>query len=398
MSSEFFDRVFDRINKIDAHSLKGQLKRLAGELAMMETVFRSIQEGVMVVNASGELVYANGAAEQLLSFSADKLRGKSMSRYFGDIDFGSSISQNDEESDDSKWSRLVTREIEITYPKKRILSFYAVPLPDVTKNNETNTLIILRDVTREREQEASALEDERLDAVRTLAASVAHEIGNPLNALNIHLQLLSRELKGLPGDQNKSLGELVSVAKNEVSRLDSIITQFLQALRHNKPNLEPGNVVSVLMETLSLIKIEIENRRIEVKVTGSDHVPNILLDPGQIKQVFFNLIKNAMEAMPDGGALAINISYGDKAVRINFTDNGVGIPAESLGRIFEPYHTTKARGTGLGLMIVQRIIQEHGGEIAVSSKEGEGTCFSITLPRAERRIRKLVAPDGATEN
>ncbi len=391
MSSEFFDKVFDRLGKIDAGSLKDQLKRLSGELAMMETVFRSIQEGVMVIGATGRLVYANGAAEHLLSFSAEKLKGKPMAKYFGDIDWNPLADIDWGKSGCSEWSHLLTREIELTYPERRILSFYAVPLPGATDAQPGNALVILRDVTRERDQEASALEDERLDAVRTLAASVAHEIGNPLNALNIHLQLLARELKVLPDGQREQFGELVDVAKKEVSRLDSIITQFLQALRHTKPDLEPGNVVALIKETLDIMRVDIENRRIEVKVTGIERVKNVLIDHGQIKQVFFNLIKNAMEAMPDGGTLGIAISSGDAFLKIDFTDSGVGIPAESLGRIFEAYHTTKPKGTGLGLMIVQRIIQEHGGQIEVASKEGEGTRFRILLPLAERRVRKLTS-------
>lgn len=389
MSSEFFDRVFARLNKIDAGSLKDQLKRLSGELAMMETVFRSIQEGVMIIDHAGRLVYANGAAELLLAFSAKKLKGKSIAKYFGDIDWNPLSDVEWDNSQSTDWSHLLTREIELTYPEHRILSFYAVPMPDSVDPDSSNALVILRDITRQREQEASALEDERLDAVKTLAASVAHEIGNPLNALNIHLQLLSRELRSLPDEQREEFGSLVDIAKKEVSRLDSIITQFLQALRHSKPNLEPGNIVALIKETLDIMRVDIENRRIEVKVTGIEHVKSVLIDPGQMKQVFFNLVKNAMEAMPDGGTLGIAISSGDAFLRIDFTDSGVGIPPESLGRIFDAYHTTKKKGTGLGLMIVQRIVQEHGGQIEVSSKEGEGTRFRILIPLAERRIRKL---------
>lgn len=394
MSSEFFERVFSRIDKIDPSSLKRQMKRFSGQLAMMETVFRSIQEGVMIVSQGGKLVYANGAAERLLSFDASKLKGKAAEKFFGDVDW---LEDVDWESGggNGEWSRMLTREIEVTYPERRILSFYAVPIDASEGETAGSVLVILRDVTGERDREASALEDERLDAVRTLAASVAHEIGNPLNALGIHLQLMAREIKSLPEESRASLGELLGVASSEVKRLDAIITQFLQALRHSKPTLEPGDVLALIGETLAAMRVEIENRRIEVKVTGSAKVPAVLLDGGQIKQVFYNLVKNAMEAMPDGGTLEIAVSTGDAYLRVDFIDSGVGIPEESLGRIFEAYHTTKAKGTGLGLMIVKRIVESHGGQIEVASKEGRGTRFRILLPLAERRIRKLAdAPGG----
>lgn len=387
MSSEFFERVFSRIDKIDPSSLKRQLRRLSGQLSMMETVFRSIQEGVMIVGRGGRLVYANGAAERLLSFDASKLKGKAAGKFFGGADWLDGVDW--EKSGDGEWSRLLTREVEVTYPERRILNFYAVPIAGADEESAASALVILRDVTLERDREASALEDGRLDAVKTLAASVAHEIGNPLNALDIHLQLMAREVKALPDESRESLGGLLSVARNEVKRLDGIITQFLQALRHSKPTLEPGDVVALIGETLATMRVEIENRRIEVKVTGSAKTPAVMLDPGQIRQVFYNLIKNAMEAMPDGGTLEIAVTSGDAYVRIDFADSGVGIPEESLGRIFEPYHTTKEKGTGLGLMIVKRIVESHGGQIEVASREGKGTRFRILLPLAERRIRKL---------
>jgi signal transduction histidine kinase len=115
----------------------------------------------------------------------------------------------------------------------------------------------------------------------------------------------------------------------------------------------------------------------------------VRLDRQQIKQVFFNLIKNALEAMSDGGSLRIAFNVGDAFVDISFIDSGVGIPQEDLGSIFEPYHSTKKKGSGLGLMIVQRIVEDHGGEIEVASKLGQGACFKIRLPRNERRVRML---------
>jgi PAS domain S-box-containing protein len=392
MASGFFDRLVARIDKLNPESLQAQMLRLAQERGFLETIFQTIQEGVVVIDNEGRLLYANRAAEKLAGFEFARTKGRSILRFLRDWDWEHLL---DVPASESGWARMVTREIEVTYPEHRFISVYAVPL-DEDGFVEKGVLVILRDVTRDRRQEASALESERSNAVKLLAAGVAHEIGNPLNALNIHLQLLARELRELPEDAARgSLEDLVGVARTEVERLDTIIRQFLRALRPTQPVLRPEQPAEVLQETLALLKTEFENRRIAVSVELPDAVPAVRLDRSQIKQVFFNLVKNALEAMPDGGALKIVLGVGDVYVDISFNDTGKGIAPDEMRRVFEPYHTTKAKGSGLGLMIVQRIIEDHGGEIELSSKPGEGTCFKIRLPRSERRVRLLGTPDGA---
>ena len=383
----FFDRFVSRIDKIDPESLQTQMLRLARERGLLETVFQSIQEGVMVLDAEGRLSYGNRAAERLLGFEAEKLRGHAMGRYLRDLDWEHLAGPQA----DAAWSHLLSREIEVTYPEHRFLSIYAVPLPDEDGKGQ-GVLIILRDITRDRAQEASLVEGERLNAIKLLAAGVAHEIGNPLNALNIHLELLAREIGPLPRVQREPLAELVQIARSEVGRLDAIITQFLRALRPARPQLVLADAGALLRETLDLMRTDIENRRIEVAIANAEGLPPIPIDPPQIKQVYFNLIKNALEAMPDGGTMAISFSVGDSYLTLDFLDSGTGIGPGDFNRIFEPYHTTKASGHGLGLMIVQRIVQDHGGQIEVSSKPDAGTRFRIQLPLAERRIRKIKAP------
>ena len=385
MASGFFDRLVARIDKLGPESLQAQMLRLAQERGFLETIFQTIQEGVLVIDNEGRLLYANRAAEKLAGFDFARTKGRSIVRFLREWDWEHLL---DVPATDSGWARMVTREIEISYPEHRFISVYASPLEE-RGLVEKGVLVILRDVTGDRKQEASALESERSNAVKLLAAGVAHEIGNPLNALNIHLQLLSRELRDLPDGTRKPLEDLVGVARTEVERLDTIITQFLRAIRPTKPVLLPERPTEVLQETLKLLKTEFENRRIVVSVDIPDEVPMVHLDRSQIKQVFFNLIKNALEAMPDGGALKVVFGVGDAYVDISFIDTGMGIASEELGRVFEPYHTTKAKGSGLGLMIVQRIIEEHGGEIELTSKPEEGTCFKIRLPRSERRVRML---------
>lgn len=390
MPSGFFDRLVARIDKLDSESLQTQMTRLSQERIFLEAISQTIQEGVLVIDNEGTLLYENRAAEKMTGLDFARTKGRSVLRLLRDWDWEHLLDMpSEDEHEQREWMRMVTREIEVHYPTHRFIHFYAMPFNRADVDVKS-VLIILRDVSNERKQEASVIESERINAIKNLAAGLAHEIGNPLNALNIHLQLLSRELREVKDEAvRKSLQELTDVARSEISRLDAINTQFLGAIRPSKPVLMPESVAEVLEETLKILKSEFKNRSITVSVDIPEAVPPVRLDRQQIKQVFFNLIKNALEAMPDGGSLRIVFGVGDAFVDISFVDSGVGIPQEDMGSIFEPYHTTKKKGSGLGLMIVQRIVEDHNGEIEVASKPGQGACFKIRLPRNERRVRML---------
>jgi two-component system, sporulation sensor kinase E len=390
MKAGFIDKLIDRLDRLDPGHLQTHFLRLAQEKGLLETIFNAIQEGVIVLDAEGVVSYANHAAESMLGFRGDKARGQPISHYLTDVDWERIL-----KLDETEWANLVHREIEISYPRHRFVNFYVVPLSAVNPEEE-GAVVMLRDVTRDRQDQASTLETERLSAVTLLAAGIAHEIGNPLNSLTIHLQLLDQELESVTPESRDHLRELVEVAHEEVARLDQIINQFLRAIRPAEPSFERGSLLIVLEETLSFLKPEIKAKDILVEVEALEDLPPAQIDPAQIKQAFFNIIRNAIQAMASGGLLKIQLSHNDRIVGVAFTDSGPGIPQQAIGHLFEPYHTTKPDGTGLGLMIVQRIVREHGGEIEVRSDPGVGTTFSIFLPRDERRIRLLKAPPEKT--
>jgi two-component system, sporulation sensor kinase E len=398
MKAGFVEKLIGRLGKIGPEEVQNYFLRLAQEKGFLETVFNSIQEGIIVTDSNGRITYLNEAACQLFALEANDSIGKRLDERVRGLDW-KSLSQSEV---------AVSRDIEIFYPANRFINFYIVPLiierepgldksdahkADIISGHQVGHAIILRDITESRRTEQQTLESERFNALTLLAAGVAHEIGNPLNSLNIHLQLIEREARQLDGAKRAELQESVEVARAEVNRLDSIITQFLRAIRPTRPQLRPENVNSIVEEAVRFFTPEIKDRDIVVEQELRSDLPLLQLDRDQIKQAFYNVIKNGFEAMKSRGILRIRTDMDDSHVVVRFTDSGGGMSPENLSRVFEPYFTTKTSGTGLGLLIVRRIVREHGGELSIESSAGKGLTVTIRLPHVDRRVRMLEAGD-----
>ena len=187
------------------------------------------------------------------------------------------------------------------------------------------------------------------------------------------------------------LEQSIDVARSEVNRLDSIVTQFLKAIRPSRPQLRPENVNTIVEEAVRFFAPEIQDRDIVVEQELRSDLPLLQLDRDQMKQAFYNVIKNSLEAMNRHGTLRIRTDLDDTHVDGQFVDTGGGMSAENLSHVFEPYFTTKPSGTGLGLLIVRRIVREHGGELSIESSQGKGLTLTIRLPYVDKRIRMLEA-------
>jgi two-component system, sporulation sensor kinase E len=388
MKSAFWKKLVERLDKMDSGSVQSQFLRLVSERGLLESIFHALREGILVLDADARILYANRGACRLLGIPEAGSAGQLMSRYLHEIDWQRLVSL-----DEKEWARMATREIEITYPEHRFLAMYLAPLENLA-DGRNGVIMIVRDVTRERDHTAEAIESERLNAILLLAASVAHEIGNPLNSLTIHLQLLDRELNDLPPENQESLRELLNVARGEIARLDQILTQFLKAIRPNPPNFESAQLPEIVAETLTTLSAEIQYRKIEVEVEPGEDLPPAWVDRAQARQAFFNVIRNAIQAMSAGGGLRISFAVADRLIGVAFQDTGPGIPPDQMTELFEPFQTTKPDGHGMGLMIVQRIMRDHGGGMLVESLP-QGTRIQLHFQREDQRIRLLPAPKDA---
>jgi len=403
--SSFLDKVLGRIGRLDAEGLQTVVQRLARERSFLETLFNTIEDGVLVVDEQGRVLYFNQAVTRLLGLQPG-VEGQHVTRFLPELDW-EDLSRFDRQGG----GHVARHEFEVDYPRPRFLRLYAAPL-DGEATGSSGVALILHDATETRQKTFEAIESERVQALTLLAASVAHEIGNPLNALHIHLQLMEREMKKFKsgewgvtgtgklaspatGHPSQKLEQYLDVAKGEIRRLDYIITQFLQAIRPVAPQLKPASLNDVVEKTLDLLQPELGNRSLNVRTKLARRLPAAPLDATQLQQVLVNLIKNAMQAMTRGGTLTLQTGEGADGVWVSVADTGGGIPQEQINRIFEPFFTTKKRGSGLGLMIVQRIVRAHGGRIELESQAGRGTTFRVWLPRHERQPRLL--PEGTLE-
>lgn len=386
--NSLLDKVLGRIDRLDMAGLQTLVQRLARERAMLETVFNTLQEGVLVITAEGEIDYANDAAARLIGFSKDSVAESSLWRLVPGL---RNSLEGAAKLGKKNGSPLVTREFELTYPQSRVVRLYMVPFHEGASEEE-RFAIILADITSEKKSTEELIENEKTSSVLLLAAGVAHELGNPLNSLTIHLQLIERKLRKLQASkETSSLTDSIRICQGEVTRLDGIIRNFLEAIRPRPPDLSEVNIVEVIEDVLRFQAKELEDRGLRIEGELPASTPVIMADTNQLKQVFFNLVKNAMEAMQPGGTLGIRVRADDHSVYVRISDTGSGIKTEDLGKLFSPYHTTKTGGHGLGLMIVQRIIRDHNGHVGIESKEGSGTVVTLQLPQKNRQVRMLTS-------
>ncbi|CDM65592.1 two-component system sensor histidine kinase NtrB [Pyrinomonas methylaliphatogenes] len=347
---------------------------LAHLRALHQRIVESIRSGVVTTDLEGRIYTFNPAAEEITGYRANEVRGRDASFLFGDlrekIDLavraakeGAHIQRYEADTETAEGFRLR-------------LGYSISPLSD--EAGETTGLVItFQDLTEVRALEENARRQDRLAAVGRVAAGIAHEIRNPLASMRGAIQVLRSTWNGDPAE-----AELMEIILRESDRLDRIITDFLAYARPRPVTLIETDLREPLRETFALLRHNPETRPDHsLEIIAPDQPVIALVDAEQLRQVFWNLARNALRAMPDGGRLSAELTpLEDGRVRITFTDTGCGMTPEQVEQLFEPFTSWAPGGTGLGLSIVYQIIRDHGGTINVYSREGRGTTVRIELP------------------
>ena len=390
-------RLSNKISKLSPDQVQNVFTQLVEENESLLSVFESLSTGLFICDKNWKLLLSNKAGERYLPLT---------SRYYElkqqDFNFDDEIWNFVDDEDISNFLQQASKEKKINISEEFVIKtpagaarFLNISLMPLVQNKQlSGSIIKIDDVTEKRNQETLLHRMESLAGLTNFAASVAHEIKNPLGSISIYIQLLQKAVnKSRNSDEKlpekKFLENYIEIINQEIDRLNNIIVDFLFAVRPISAELIPENPVKLLNSYVDFFTPELEEKNIKLKTAFLENSPKILLDEKLFKQVLINLVQNAIVAMPDGGELFFSTRItGDKYL-ISVADTGIGMDSETASRIFEPYFTTKVTGTGLGLTMVYKVIKEFGGDIEVESYEGKGTIFTISLPIPQREKHLL---------
>lgn len=360
--------------RASGEQLQEATKTLANLRVLHERIVESIRSGLITTDLTGKIYTFNTAAEEITGYSSEDMIGNSVFSLLGNIEQSFTPALETTETG----QQPLRFQTDLKTPEGFVVHVGYGISPLFTETGETTGLIItFQDLTEIRSMEESVRRKDKLAAVGRVAAGLAHEIRNPLGAMRGAIQVLQAQTP--PETAQASLMEIIL---RESDRLNKIISNFLTYARPRVSNFSEIDVRETISDTFVLLRHSPDIK--ENHVLEFDEPPkavNISADPTQLKQIFWNLARNSIQAMPSGGKLSIRLNkLINQRVQIIFQDTGCGMPPEQVEQLFEPFSTSTTGGTGLGLSIVYQIVRDHGGTINVRSLEGSGTTITIELP------------------
>lgn len=342
----------------------------------VQSILDSVVSGVITIDRSGAVTMANPAAQRILGLAEAEIEGTPLCDVF--VDEGGLCSTvepllGEEPGPITGEASVVTRQ-----GRRLALSTHASRLVE-HEGALRGAVVTIEDRTEVKALTEQLIRADRLAALGELVAGLAHEIRNPLAIIKGSLQVFLGE-RGPTERMSEEAAELTRVLNQEIDRLDRVIKALLDFGRPSPAEMRAVDVDKVIAETLTLTGKYALKQGVEVTATSGPPLPEIHADADKLKQVLVNLIQNAVQSMPLGGTVRVGAQRQADGISITVADEGTGITKEELGRVFDPFHTTRDGGTGLGLTIVHRIVDQHNGTIAVDSEPGKGTSITVTLP------------------
>lgn len=398
--TNFNKSVAQKLSKLSEAQIQKLFSSITSERDALSSIIESLSLGLIILDKDYKIVLANKAAERCLPFTVRPLPKNDSSKLWelvADADIAAFLKTCFEKKKTSASEEFSVRASDGGI---RFIQLELSPL--VREEKLEGCILSVRDVTERKNQEILLHRMESLAGLTNLAASVAHEIKNPLGAIGLHIQLLqkaidkARETDGLLPEKG-FLEKCIYVVNDEIENLNKIVVDFLFAVRPVNANLELLQPNPLLQNFAEFFAPEFSNKNVELKLDLCSDTTRLLLDQKLLREVVTNLTQNALAAICEkfngkaGGVIEIHTAIKDNKFVILIKDNGVGMSEKTLARVFEPYYTTKANGTGLGLTMVYKIVKEFSGDIQVESKEGEGSAFVITLPVPQTDKRLLEA-------
>jgi PAS domain S-box-containing protein len=348
-----------------------------------EGLVNNMVEGITVQDAEGHLTFLNPAAADMLGYTPQELVGQ----HWATIVPPEQHPVFERAGERRRAGESDRYEIRLLHRDGSHVAVQVAGRPLFENGAYAGSLSVFSDLTEAKGLQEQLIQSEKLAATGRLAASLAHEINNPLQAIHNGLQIL---LSFAVDPQEQS--EYLKIADREVERLIEMVSRILDFARKPDRKVEPTDAADLVRSVLTLSKKYLQHRSIGVEQEMALDLPQVLAAPGELKQVFLNLVVNAVEAMPDGGTLRIKSrETEDGYLAISFADTGEGIPAQDLEHIFEPFFSTKKGSTGLGLSVSNSLVEAHGGRLTVESEIGVGTTLTVWLPvlTSEQSVKEL---------
>lgn len=384
-NKQFYTKILDNFDKVSDEEKKRVFKRLSELYNTQMLVAENLEEGVIALTRDTEIRFLNSKASFLLGIP-NTCEGKKLREYIENNSFVKSILEF-VESDETIYN-------EIIHDKKNMRILRVNVLPLGFEGKLEGTLILVFDITKIWANEQKLKRAEQLASLTTVAAGIAHEIKNPLGSISIYIQLIEKMISRMKGEseEKKEIKEYCQIVKEEISRLEDTVNSFLFSVRTINLELEEQSICDIVTATLNFLKYEIEKNNIEINVHFDKEKIILMLDMKYIKQAFINIIQNSIDALTqkEKKTITIDVTENQDFVEIVIKDNGEGISEKNIKKIFEPYFTTKSKGTGLGLTNVVRIIEAHGGTLDIASEEKIGTNVTIKLPSISLDKRLIV--------